>query len=349
VDADDEADYEAAESLLKEACDIAIEQQDAAGQQLVCTRLAQVHSVQSRYKQAETTLEDLVGRLEAIENVYPNLVVRSRLELANVRSARANFDSTREAVQGVGPYLSRLRTSDLVDAYVKIAQFYLPIDRQAPGGDMLREAIKALDLKPDFDDFRYVRAAGRLANALESSNRLHDANTVREPFVREARIRFERGRPLENLLQGAYFTVAGDYARLLSMKGKEKEARAVRQEITVWRKIPPAASTRKVVAAKPSEPVYRVAGNVSAPKLLKKAEPRMTEGALANRAQGKVLLSLQVWPDGRVHRVAVLRPLPYGLHWEAIGAVRKWRFEPGRKDGKPVKVAAAVEVTFAFR
>ena len=31
---------------------------------------------------------------------------------------------------------------------------------------------------------------------------------------------------------------------------------------------------------------------------------------------------------------------------KAIEAVMKWRFQPGRKDGKPVTVAAQVEVNF---
>ncbi len=35
-----------------------------------------------------------------------------------------------------------------------------------------------------------------------------------------------------------------------------------------------------------------------------------------------------------------------GLDEKAIEAVMKWKFQPGRKDGKPVTVAAQVEVNF---
>jgi protein TonB len=86
-----------------------------------------------------------------------------------------------------------------------------------------------------------------------------------------------------------------------------------------------------------------------APRVLKKPDPVMTEGARANRVRGDVGLSLEVWPDGRAHRIVVVQPLPYGLHWEAIRAVRKWRFQPGTKNGKPVKIRAFIEVNFSFR
>ena len=42
----------------------------------------------------------------------------------------------------------------------------------------------------------------------------------------------------------------------------------------------------------------------------------------------------------------VVRALGLGLDEKAIEAVMKWRFQPGLKDGKPVTVAAQVEVNF---
>jgi TonB family protein len=39
----------------------------------------------------------------------------------------------------------------------------------------------------------------------------------------------------------------------------------------------------------------------------------------------------------------------YGLDEAAVRAASQWRFEPGRRDGKPVPVLITVEMTFALR
>ena len=42
----------------------------------------------------------------------------------------------------------------------------------------------------------------------------------------------------------------------------------------------------------------------------------------------------------------LLRGLGYGLDEKAIEAVKQWEFKPGMKDGKPVTVAATIQVNF---
>jgi TonB family protein len=39
----------------------------------------------------------------------------------------------------------------------------------------------------------------------------------------------------------------------------------------------------------------------------------------------------------------------YGLDANAIKAMKQWQFEPGAKDGKPVAVRVAVEMTFTLK
>ncbi|HLK63762.1 MAG TPA: TonB family protein [Bryobacteraceae bacterium] len=93
-------------------------------------------------------------------------------------------------------------------------------------------------------------------------------------------------------------------------------------------------------------PMYRVGGGVSAPIVLSKVDPDYSEAARKAKYQGSVLLSLEVDPSGRARNIRVVRMLGMGLDAKAIEAVARWRFRPGMKEGKPVTVAATIEVNF---
>jgi TonB family protein len=92
--------------------------------------------------------------------------------------------------------------------------------------------------------------------------------------------------------------------------------------------------------------VYRVGGGVTAPALLFKVEPEYSEEARKAKYQGTVLLYIQVDPGGKATNIRVVRSLGLGLDEKAMEAVRKWKFKPGYKDGKPVTVEATIEVNF---
>lgn len=92
--------------------------------------------------------------------------------------------------------------------------------------------------------------------------------------------------------------------------------------------------------------VYKVGGGVTAPSLLYKVEPEYSEEARKAKYQGVVVLYVEVDPSGKAVNPRVVRSLGLGLDEKAIEAVRKWKFRPGYKDGKPVTVAATIEVNF---
>ena len=92
--------------------------------------------------------------------------------------------------------------------------------------------------------------------------------------------------------------------------------------------------------------VFRVGGGVTAPSLLFKVEPEYSEEARKAKYQGTVLLYVEVDPSGHATNIRVQRSLGLGLDEKAIEAVKKWKFAPGRKDGRPVTVAATIEVNF---
>jgi TonB family protein len=92
--------------------------------------------------------------------------------------------------------------------------------------------------------------------------------------------------------------------------------------------------------------VYRVGNGTTAPVLLYKKEPEYSEEARKAKYQGTVVLSVEVDPSGRAINPRVVRSLGLGLDEKAMEAVRQWKFKPGYHNGKPVTVAATIEVNF---
>jgi TonB family protein len=92
--------------------------------------------------------------------------------------------------------------------------------------------------------------------------------------------------------------------------------------------------------------VYSVGGGVSAPRVLYQPEPEFSEEARKAKYQGVVGLNVIVGADGRIHQAQVVRSLGMGLDEKAIEGVKLWKFDPAKKDGRPVAVAVYVEVDF---
>jgi TonB family protein len=72
----------------------------------------------------------------------------------------------------------------------------------------------------------------------------------------------------------------------------------------------------------------------------------MSEEARKAKFQGSVLLSVIVDTAGNATQIRVTRALGLGLDEKAIEAVKQWKFEPGKFNGRPVPVQASIEVNF---
>lgn len=104
-------------------------------------------------------------------------------------------------------------------------------------------------------------------------------------------------------------------------------------------------------AAQDTPQVYRKGDAIVLPRLEQETKPKYTPEAIRARVQGLVEMSVVVERDGRVGAVDVTKSLDttYGLDEEAVKAVRQWKFKPGTKDGKPVRVRVDIEMTFTLR
>ena len=97
----------------------------------------------------------------------------------------------------------------------------------------------------------------------------------------------------------------------------------------------------------PSEVVYgQFDPGITRAKATYQPNPEYSSRAARKKIQGTVLLSIIVTAEGTVRDPQVTKSLDKDLDKNAVECVKKWKFEPATKDGKPVATHVAVEVSF---
>jgi hypothetical protein len=98
---------------------------------------------------------------------------------------------------------------------------------------------------------------------------------------------------------------------------------------------------------RPSDPAVLRQNTVDAKAtLLSTFEPASNEYAQANAVAGMALYHTIVGSDGKPGEVAVGRPIGFGLDENAVDSIRKAKFQPAVKDGRPVPVMLDLVVQF---
>ena len=113
-------------------------------------------------------------------------------------------------------------------------------------------------------------------------------------------------------------------------------------------------STPILLSGKDHPPICRgkdsdAPGCITAPHATYSPEPDYPEKELEARHQGTVILSLVVDSQGLPRDVVVSHTLTPKLDKAATDTVKKWKFSPATKDGKPVATKIDVEVAFRLR
>ena len=90
---------------------------------------------------------------------------------------------------------------------------------------------------------------------------------------------------------------------------------------------------------------------VTLPKVVSEVKPRYTSEAMQAKIEGTLFMKAVVRTDGTPADIEITESLDteYGLDRQAVAALSQWRFEPGRKDGRPVPVRVTVEMRFTLR
>ncbi len=97
-----------------------------------------------------------------------------------------------------------------------------------------------------------------------------------------------------------------------------------------------------------SRPV-RLGANFRPPVKISTVPPVYNEIARQARVMGVVILQSMIYKNGQVGPITVLQSQPLGLDWQAADAVRQWRFQPARLNGKPVAVFYNLIVNFKLQ
>lgn len=75
--------------------------------------------------------------------------------------------------------------------------------------------------------------------------------------------------------------------------------------------------------------------------------PPYSDAALRSRAEGPIVLSVLIEPDGRAHDISIQKHLRADLDNSAITAVADWTFKPAiGPDGQPATVKMLIEIDF---
>ena len=107
------------------------------------------------------------------------------------------------------------------------------------------------------------------------------------------------------------------------------------------------AAAQQPVPDEPKKEIYKAGVNgVRMPKCQHCPDPEYSPEARKKRYEGVVVLAVVVTAEGKTTDIQVIRSPGMGLDEKAIEAVRKWKFKPAMKDGKPVNVQVPIEITF---
>src|SRR5580765_2467354 len=83
-------------------------------------------------------------------------------------------------------------------------------------------------------------------------------------------------------------------------------------------------------------------------KILEQPKPELPQNYLTLDVQGTVVLKIQFLDFGEIGEITPLKTLPNGLTERAVVAARKIKFEPEKKDGKPVTVTREIQYYYSW-
>jgi TonB family protein len=233
------------------------------------------------------------------------------IRLGDLKQAQGNLNDAL-------PYYSRAiavlqNHPEAARAVIEMGVAQLLIQKSFANGYQSFELAQSLDPKHAGPATMWMAVVRQRQGNLEEAESLYRASLTMEPSAATSRL----------------------LAILIRKQGREAEAKDIE------RQVPPA----RLQQLHPAD-AYRIGGDVQAPAVLSKVEPKYTDDARAALLWGTVAVHLVIGADGRAQDMSVARSLGLGLDENAMEAIRQWQFKPGTRNGQPVPVMATIEVNY---
>ena len=113
---------------------------------------------------------------------------------------------------------------------------------------------------------------------------------------------------------------------------------------------PPVADAQASLAslAKFDMPTFEIVKLDQKPVVKSQAAPQYPLAMRKAQIEGEVLVDFVVTAEGNVVKASALRSSRWDFEAAAIAAVSKWKFAPGKKNGRPVNTHMQVPIVFTL-
>lgn len=135
----------------------------------------------------------------------------------------------------------------------------------------------------------------------------------------------------------------------LSLKLEIRRNKKMETVAKLTESLPISADTMDQISKVLSSSEYAEAGAIgyTLPDCIHCPMPPYSDAAFRSRAEGSVILTVLIEPDGRAHNITVKKHFRPDMEISAIKAVGDWKFKPAiGPDGQPTTVKTLIEIDF---
>lgn len=210
------------------------------------------------------------------------------------------------------------------DAHYILGVFYLLVGSYSAAYERAGNTIK---INPQFADAYLLKSEAITSSIGEMSRIIVKSPTQKADLLKEAVESMEK-----------FISLAGSKQNLANQREKLESLRFFADYYAKPENYP-----RDTLTPKPPTD-----DNSTTIKITTKPRAEYTDSARHARVSGVVRVLVEFSTDGKIKHLLIINGLGWGLNEEALKAVRKIKFEPATKDGKPVSVVKIIEYTFSI-